>query len=120
MQELHLPVGREVVFRIRSQDVLHSAFMPHFRAQMNAVPGMINQFAFIPNTTTEEMRLRPEIAEKVRKINKIRFDKSKEITANGDFPLDPYQFDFLLLCNKICGASDRCREGGELFPLHPS
>jgi cytochrome c oxidase subunit 2 len=72
---------------------------------MNAVPGMINQFAFIPNTTTEEMRLRPEIAEKVRKINKIRFDKSKELTANGDFPLDPYQFDFLLLCNKICGAS---------------
>lgn len=105
VQELHLPVGREVVFRIRSQDVLHSAFMPHFRAQMNAVPGMINQFAFIPNTTTEEMRLRPEIAEKVRKINKIRFDKSKELAANGDFPLDPYQFDFLLLCNKICGAS---------------
>jgi cytochrome c oxidase subunit 2 len=51
------------------------------------------------------MRLRPEIAEKVRKINKIRFDKSKELAANGDFPLDPYEFDFLLLCNKICGAS---------------
>ena len=105
VQELHLPVDREVVFRIRSQDVLHSAFMPHFRAQMNAVPGMINQFAFIPNTTTQDMRLRPEIVEKVRKINKIRFDKSEELVASGDFPLDPYEFDFLLLCNKVCGAS---------------
>ncbi len=105
VQELHLPVNREVVFRIRSQDVLHSAYMPHFRAQMNAVPGMINQFAFIPNVTTEEMRLRPEIVEKVKKINKIRFDKSEDLVASGDFPLDPYEFDFLLLCNKICGAS---------------
>ena len=105
VQELHLPVNREVVFRIRSQDVLHSAFMPHFRAQMNAVPGMINQFAFTPNATTQEMRLRPEIVEKVKKINKIRYDKSEELIASGDFPLDPYEFDFLLLCNKICGAS---------------
>jgi len=66
-QEFHLPVNRKVIFKIRSQDVLHCAYMPHFRAQMNAVPGMINQFAFIPNVTTEEMRLRPEIVEKVKK-----------------------------------------------------
>ena len=38
VQELHLPVGREVIFKMRSQDVLHSAYMPHFRAQMNCVP----------------------------------------------------------------------------------
>ena len=23
----------------------------------------------------------------------------------GDVALDPYEFDFLLLCNKVCGAS---------------
>ena len=105
VQELHLPVDRQVVFRIRSQDVLHSMYMPHFRAQMNAVPGMINQFAFTPNVTTIDMRLRKEIVDKVKKINNIRFEKSKELTAQGDFPLDPYEFDFLLLCNKVCGAS---------------
>mgnify|MGYP006234240199 FL=1 len=33
--EFHLPVDRKVIFKIRSQDVLHSAYMPHFRAQMN-------------------------------------------------------------------------------------
>ena len=30
--EIHLPVGKKVHFRMRSQDVLHSAYMPHFRA----------------------------------------------------------------------------------------
>ena len=28
-QEFHLPVNRKVIFKIRSQDVLHSAYMPH-------------------------------------------------------------------------------------------
>jgi cytochrome c oxidase subunit 2 len=90
---------------MRSQDVLHSAYMPHFRAQMNCVPGMITEFAFTPNKTTEEMRQDPDITAKVKKINKIRVEKSKELVASGDMALDPYEFDFLLLCNKICGAS---------------
>ncbi len=105
VQELHLPVGREVIFKMRSQDVLHSAYMPFFRAQMNCVPGMITEFAFTPNKTTEEMRQDPDITAKVKKINKIRTQKSKELIAKGDTALDPYEFDFLLLCNKICGAS---------------
>ena len=105
VQELHLPVGREVIFKMRSQDVLHSAYMPHFRAQMNCVPGMITEFAFTPNITSEEMRQDPEVVAKVKKINKIRAEKSKELVASGDVALDPYEFDFLLLCNKICGAS---------------
>ena len=105
VQELHLPVGREVIFKMRSQDVLHSAYMPHFRAQMNCVPGMITEFAFTPNITTEEMRQDEDIVAKVKKINKLRVEKSKELIAQGDTGLDPYEFDFLLLCNKICGAS---------------
>jgi len=105
VQELHLPVGREVIFKMRSQDVLHSAYMPHFRAQMNCVPGMITEFAFTPNKTTEEMRMDSDVISKVKKINSIRAEKSKELVASGDVALDPYEFDFLLLCNKICGAS---------------
>tara|TARA_B100000768_G_scaffold34234_1_gene32811 strand:+ start:60935 stop:62005 length:1071 start_codon:yes stop_codon:yes gene_type:complete len=103
--ELHLPVGVPVLFKMRSQDVLHSAYMPHFRAQMNCVPGMITQFAFTPTVTTAEMRLNPDIYEKVRNINKIRVSKSKKLQAKGEEPLDSYEFDYLLLCNKICGKS---------------
>jgi cytochrome c oxidase subunit 2 len=105
VQELHLPVGREVIFKMRSQDVLHSAYMPFFRAQMNCVPGMITEFAFTPNKTTDEMRLDPDVVAKVKKINKIRAENSKALVANGEEALEPYVFDYLLLCNKICGAS---------------
>ncbi|HET8803759.1 MAG TPA: cytochrome c oxidase subunit II [Aequorivita sp.] len=103
--ELHLPVGRKVLFKMRSQDVLHSAYMPHFRAQMNCVPGMITQFAFTPTITTEEMRQNDKIVEKVAKINAIRTEKSIALTAAGEEALDSYEFDYILLCNKICGIS---------------
>ena len=93
--ELYLPKGRKIHFKFRSQDVLHSAYMPHFRAQMNCVPGMVTEFGYTPKYTTEEMRLKPEVIEKTNGINKIRMAKGE----------DPYEFNFLLLCNKICGAS---------------
>jgi cytochrome c oxidase subunit 2 len=103
--ELHLPVGRPVLFKMRSQDVLHSAYMPHFRAQMNCVPGMITQFGFTPTVTTAEMRQTPQMLEKVARINRIRTEKSKKLTAKGEEALDRYEFDYLLICNKICGKS---------------
>lgn len=103
--EMYLPKGKKVVFHIRSQDVLHSAYMPHFRAQMNCVPGMVTKFSFTPTVTTNEMREREFMKEKVAGINKIRAEKSKELAAKGEETLDPYTFDYLLLCNKICGSS---------------
>jgi len=103
--ELHLPVGRKVLFKMRSQDVLHSAYMPHFRAQMNTVPGMITQFAFTPTITTEEMRQNDKIVEKVANINAIRTEKSLALSAAGEEALEAYEFDYILLCNKICGIS---------------
>ena len=101
VKELHLPVGRKVNFYMRSQDVLHSAYMPHFRAQMNCVPGMVTQFSFTPTITTEEMRLQPEIIDKVKRTNKIRAERA----AAGEENSDPWEFDYVLLCNKICGKS---------------
>ena len=98
--ELHLPVNRKIIFKMRSQDVLHSAYMPHFRAQMNCVPGMTTQFSFTPTVTTVEMRKDEKIVEKVDKINKLRADRK----AKGE-DVDPWEFDYILLCNKICGSS---------------
>jgi len=77
IKEFHLPVRQEVKVLIRSQDVIHSAYIPHLRAQMNAVPGMTTTIKMTPTITTDSMRM---------------------ITKNSEF-------DFILLCNKICGAS---------------
>lgn len=103
--ELHIPKGKKIHFKFRSQDVLHSAYMPHFRAQMNCVPGMVTEFAFTPIYTTSEYRELPEMIEKVAHINELRAKRSTELIAKGESGLDPYTFDYLLLCNKICGAS---------------
>ncbi len=75
--EFHIPIGRRINFTLRSQDVIHSAYMPHFRSQMNCVPGMSTQMSFTPILTTEEMR---------------------EETGNPEF-------QYVLLCNKICGKA---------------
>ncbi|WP_264565613.1 cytochrome c oxidase subunit II [Flavobacterium sp. N3904] len=105
VSELHIPKGKKVHFKMRSQDVLHSAYMPYFRAQMNCVPGMVTEFAFTPIYTTSEYQSLPFMVAKVANINAIRAKKSIELVAKGETALDPYSFDYLLLCNKICGAS---------------
>lgn len=101
VKELHLPVGRKVNFKMRSQDVLHSAYFPHFRAQMNCVPGMTTEFSFTPTITTADMRLNPDVVDKVKRTNAIRAEKA----AQGKENSDPWEFDYVLLCNKICGKS---------------
>lgn len=93
--EFHIPVNREIEFKMRSRDVIHSAYMPHFRAQMNCVPGMITEFKFIPNKTTADMRKDPYVIQLMAGINKVRIAKGEE----------PVEFDYTLLCNKICGTS---------------
>lgn len=93
--ELHIPVNKEIEFKMRSRDVIHSAYMPHFRAQMNCVPGMVTEFKFTPNKTTAEMRKDPYVIQLMAGINEVRAKKGEA----------PVEFDYILLCNKICGAS---------------
>jgi cytochrome c oxidase subunit 2 len=92
--EFHIPVNREIEFKMRSRDVIHSAYMPHFRAQMNCVPGMVTEFKFTPNKTTAEMRKDPYVIQLMAGINEARAKKGEE----------PIEFDYILLCNKICGS----------------
>jgi len=73
---LVIPVNKSIRINIFAQDVIHSVYMPHFRAQLNAVPGLPTFIKFVPTITTEEMR---------RKT-------------------DNPKFEYLLYCNKICGG----------------
>lgn len=75
-REVHLVVNEPVLLKFRSQDIIHSAFLPHFRVQMNCVPGLSTQFAFTPTKTTSQMK-----------------------EEEGD------DFEYVLLCNKICGSA---------------
>lgn len=48
LNQLYLPQGRPVQVQIRSLDVLHSFFLPHFRVKQDAVPGMMVRTWFVP------------------------------------------------------------------------
>jgi cytochrome c oxidase subunit 2 len=67
---------------MRSQDVLHSAYIPHFRAQMNCVPVWLQSLFFTPSMTTEEMR-ETRNGRKGFNINKIRNKKSAQNVLDG-------------------------------------
>ncbi len=45
---LHLPLNRPIILEIRSKDVLHSFYVPEFRAKMDAVPGLVTSLWFTP------------------------------------------------------------------------
>ena len=76
VSEIVIPVNKPVRFTIGSKDVLHSFYLPDFRVQMNAVPGMPTYFQFTPRLTTAQVR---------------------EERNNPEY-------DYVLLCAKICGA----------------
>ena len=69
--------NQEYEFNFRAKDVIHSAYFPHFRTQMNTVPGLTTRFKFTPDITTKDMR--------------VKMNDSK--------------FNYVLLCNKICGSA---------------
>ena len=41
VNDLHVPTGKPVMIRLRSEDVLHSFFLPHLRVKQDAVPGLV-------------------------------------------------------------------------------
>ena len=74
---LHLLKGKEYEISFRAKDVIHSAYFPHLRAQINTVPGQVTRLKVTPTISTAEMR--------VRKNNP--------------------KFNYVLMCNKICGSA---------------
>jgi cytochrome c oxidase subunit 2 len=73
---LVIPINHSIRINISAQDVIHSVYMPHFRVQLNAVPGLPTYFKFTPTILTTDMRVKTE---------------------------NP-KFEYLLYCNKICGG----------------
>ncbi len=47
--ELYLPKDRPVRFRIRTDDVVHSFWIPEFRIKQDAVPGIVTTSLTVPN-----------------------------------------------------------------------
>ncbi|MBI3163433.1 MAG: cytochrome c oxidase subunit II [Anaerolineales bacterium] len=46
--ELYLPVDRQVVLKMQSNDVIHSFWVPEFRVKQDVVPGRITEYRITP------------------------------------------------------------------------
>jgi len=47
--ELHLPVGKQVLLRMTSKDVIHSFWVPEFRVKQDLVPGRFTELRVTPS-----------------------------------------------------------------------
>jgi cytochrome c oxidase subunit 2 len=56
VNQLYLPVNRQIIVRLRTKDVIHSFGVPEFRVKQDAIPGLTIPIWFIPTITTADMR----------------------------------------------------------------
>jgi cytochrome c oxidase subunit 2 len=90
INQLHLPVNKPIIVRLRSKDVIHSFGVPELRVKQDAIPGLTIPIWFIPNVTTAEMRTR----------------------------LGNDEFQYEIACAQLCGLGHAAMRG--FVTIHPA
>jgi len=87
---LHVPAGEPMRLVMRSEDVLHSAFIPAFRVKKDVVPGRITQLWF-------EAVYDPDADPKGGHIETVEF-----VVDGETYPVTRNVYDFF--CTEYCGT----------------
>lgn len=96
--ELHLLVNEPTKLTMRSDDVIHSLFIPAFRAKKDIVPGRYNEMWFEATRASE-------------KVGDEELAKAVEETGDGSWDYDKHQFTpdgykfYDLYCSEYCGTN---------------
>lgn len=98
--ELHILKDEPVKLSMRSSDVIHSLYVPAFRAKKDIVPGRYNYMWFKPTVASEKVS-DEELAAAVK--------ETKDLGETWDFDRhqftpDGYRF-FDLYCTEYCGTN---------------
>ncbi len=106
-EELHVPAGRPVKFIMRSQDVLHSLFIPAFRIKQDIVPGRYTTMWF--NATLESEKVSDDVLKAALDARAAMAAKNKVDPKNVPwdyqglgFTPEGYKY-FHLFCTEYCG-----------------
>ncbi|WP_246114426.1 cytochrome c oxidase subunit II [Rubripirellula tenax] len=98
--ELHILLDEPVKLSMRSTDVIHSLYVPAFRAKKDIVPGRYNYMWFKPTVANERVS-DAELAAAVKETKDLgetwNYDKHQ-------FTPDGYRF-FDLYCTEYCGTN---------------
>lgn len=96
VNQLYVPVNKNIVIEQSSKDVIHSFFLPYMRLKQDVVPGMHIKVWFNPTKTTDQMRqTRPD------------YDKPDGTKA---------KWNYEIACAELCG-SEHSQMRGELYVL---
>ncbi|MEM9643883.1 MAG: c-type cytochrome [Planctomycetota bacterium] len=96
--ELHLLLDEPTMLTMRSKDVIHSLFIPAFRAKKDIVPGRYNYMWFQPTVVS-------------KKVSPEELAEAKAETGSDPWDYDKYQFTpegfrfYDLYCTEYCGKS---------------
>ena len=104
INQMHLPVNKQVLIHLSSKDVIHSFGIPEMRIKQDAIPGMAIPFFFTPTMTSAEF------------INKIkdteRYSPSGNYMGLGQETWDIFSEEkknefrgFQIACAQLCGNS---------------
>ena len=104
INQMHLPVNKQVLIHLSSKDVIHSFGIPEMRIKQDAVPGMTIPFFFTPTMTSAEF------------INKIK-DTNRYSPSGNYMGLGQETWEILseekkdefrgfqIACAQLCGNS---------------
>jgi cytochrome c oxidase subunit II len=125
-QELHLPVDQPVRFEITSDDVIHSFWVPQFRAKRDATPGQISELSITP---TELGRYPIRCAElcgvghaimNAEVIVETQADFLAWIEAQASLPSDPMEAGRLLFNRYGCQGCHALDDAGAVSVVGPA
>jgi cytochrome c oxidase subunit 2 len=99
--ELHIVNDQPTKLTMRSTDVIHSLFIPAFRAKRDIVPGRFNEMWFHPKVASEKVS--------EEELEAAKLDAKENHNGTFDpgryqFTIDGYRF-FDLYCTEYCGRN---------------
>ncbi len=106
-EEVHIPVGRPVKFIMRSQDVLHSLYIPAFRVKQDVVPGRYVSMWFQPLMESEKVPddvLKAAIDARAKEAAEKKVDPKAIPWKYSELGFTPEGYKYFhLFCTEYCG-----------------
>ena len=103
INQMHLPVNRQVLIHLSSKDVIHSFGIPEMRIKQDAIPGMTIPFFFTPTMTSSEFLNKIKNTERFNPKSNYGFDKETWENLN-DKSKNEYR-GYQIACAQLCGNS---------------
>lgn len=101
--ELHILVDEPTKLAMRSKDVIHSLFVPAFRAKKDIVPGRYNYMWFKPTVASEKVS-DSELEAALKEVKEAGKTWGQDEYDKYQFTQDGYRF-FDLYCAEYCGKN---------------